>query len=194
MGVILIYLAIFYIILMIGLEYPPCTYTFWASIGLTVFGVLWLLLVFFSPKIIASIVERRRRKRERDTFGSGLFECESFESEPFQKVNNPPASRLPQVRDSEGNVDIVGIARYLASEAPILVAERRRRISVDDIVDDLEDQIVELNDDIDRLDSVLYDMECDGEDQDLISEYRRLIEVKRDKIRKKRIQIYEYLR
>ena len=56
MGVILIYLAIFYIILMIGLEYPPCTYTFWASIGLTVFGVLWLLLIFFSPKIIASIV------------------------------------------------------------------------------------------------------------------------------------------
>lgn len=193
MGVILIYLAIFYIILMIGLEYPPCTYTFWASIGLTVFGVLWLLLIFFSPKIIASIVERRRRKRERDTFGSGLFECESFESEPFQKVNNPPASRLPQVRDSEGNVDLVGIARYLASESPIPVVDRRRRISVDDIVDDLEDQIEELNNDIDRLDSILYDMEYDGEDQDLIDEYRRLIEVKRDKIRKKRYQIYEYL-
>lgn len=54
--------------------------------------------------------------------------------------------------------------------------------------------IKELNDDIDRLDSIIYDMECDGEDQDLISECRRLIEMKRDKIRKKRIQIYEYLR
>lgn len=193
MGVILIYLAIFYIILMIGLEYPPCTYTFWASIGLTVFGVLWLLLIFFSPKIIESIVEKRRRKRERDTFGSGLFECESFESEPFQKVNNHPASKLPKVRDSEGNVDLVGIARYLASESPIPVVDRRRRVSVDDIVDELEDQIEELNDDIDRLDSILYDMECDGEDQVLIDEYRRLIEVKREKIRKKRYQIYEYL-
>ena len=194
MGVILIYLAIFYIILMIGLEYPPCTYTFWASIGLTVFGMLWLLLMFFSPKIIASIVERRRRKRERDTFGSGLFESAYCEPESCEVVNDPPSSKLPKVRDSEGNVDLVGIARYLASESPIPVAERRRRISVDDIVGDLEDQIEELNDDIDRLDSVLYDMLYYGEDQDLIDEYKRLIEVKRDKIRKKRMQIYEYLR
>ena len=191
MGVILIYLAIFYIILMIGMEYPPCTYTFWASIGLTVFGVLWLLLIFFSPKIIASIVERRRRKRERDTFGSGLFESAYCEPESCEPES---CEVLPQVRDSQGNVDLVGIARYLASEAPIPVVDRHRRISVDDIVDDLEDQIEELNDDIDRLDSIIYDMECDGEDQDLISEYRRLIEMKRDKIRKKRIQIYEYLR
>lgn len=78
--------------------------------------------------------------------------------------------------------------------ALIPVAQRHRRISVDDIGDDLEDQIEELNDDIDRQDSIIYDMECDGEDQDIIDEYKRLIEVKRDKIRKKRIQIYEYLR
>lgn len=56
MGAILIYLAIFYIILMIGLEYTPYTYTFWASIGLTVFGVLWLSFFFFRDKIIESIV------------------------------------------------------------------------------------------------------------------------------------------
>lgn len=194
MGAILIYLAIFYIILMIGLEYPPCTYTFWASIGLTVFGVLWLSFFFFRDKIIESIVEKRRRRRERNTLGSGLFESAYCELESCEVVKDPPSSKLPKVRDSEGNVDLVGIARYLASEAPILVAERRRRISVDDIVDDLEDQIEELNDDIDRLDSIIYDMECDGEDQDIIDEYKRLIEVKRDKIRKKRMQIYEYLR
>ena len=131
---------------------------------------------------------------ERDTFGSGLFESAYCEPKSCEVVNDPPSSKLPKVRDSEGNVDLVGIARYLANESPVPVAERRRRISVDDIVDDLEDQIEELNDDIDRLDSVLYDMLYYGEDQDLISEYRRLIELKRDKIRKKRIQIYEYLR
>lgn len=199
MGAILIYLAIFYIILMIGLEYPPYSYTWWASIGLTVFGVLWLSFFFFRDKIIESIVEKRRRKRERDTFGSGLFECEfleseSLESESFQKVNNPPASKLPKVRDSEGNVDLVGIARYLASETPIPVAQRHRRISVDDIIDTLEDQIEELNNDIDRLDSVLYDMLYYGEDQDIIDEYKRLIEVKKQKVRTKRCQIYEYLK
>lgn len=131
---------------------------------------------------------------ERDTLGSGLFECKFLESESFQKVNNPPALKLPKVRDSEGNVDLVGVARYLASEAPIPVAQRHRRISVDDIIDTLEDQIEELNNDIDRLDSVLYDMLYYGEGQDIIDEYKRLIEMKRDKIHKKRIQIYEYLR
>lgn len=78
--------------------------------------------------------------------------------------------------------------------APIPVAQRHRRISVDDIVDDLEDQIEELNDDIDRLDSVLYDMLYYGEDQDIIDEYKRLIEVKKQKVRTKRCQIYEYLK
>lgn len=52
----------------------------------------------------------------------------------------------------------------------------------------------ELNNDIDRLDSVLYDMLYYGEDQDIIDEYKRLIEVKKQKVRTKRCQIYEYLK
>lgn len=52
----------------------------------------------------------------------------------------------------------------------------------------------ELNNDIDRLDSVLYDMQYYGEDQDIIDEYKRLIEVKKQKVRTKRCQIYEYLK
>ena len=78
--------------------------------------------------------------------------------------------------------------------ALIPVAQRHRRISVDDIIDTLEDQIEELNNDIDRLDSVLYDMLYYGEDQDIIDEYKRLIEVKKQKVRTKRCQIYEYLK
>ena len=39
--------------------------------------------------------------------------------------------------------------------ALIPVAQRHRRISVDDIIDTLEDQIEELNNDIDRLDSII---------------------------------------
>ena len=78
--------------------------------------------------------------------------------------------------------------------ALIPVAQRHRRISVDDIINTLEDQIEELNDDIDRLDSVLYDMLYYGVDQDIIDEYKRLIEVKKQKVRTKRGQIYEYLK
>ena len=52
----------------------------------------------------------------------------------------------------------------------------------------------ELNNDIERLDSVLYDMLYYGEDQDIIDEYKRLIEVKKQKVRTKRGQIYEYLK
>ena len=78
--------------------------------------------------------------------------------------------------------------------ALIPVAQRHRRISVDDIIDTLEDQIEELNNDIDRLDSVLYDMLYYGEDQDIIDEYKRLIEVKKQKVRTKRCQNYEYLK
>ena len=52
----------------------------------------------------------------------------------------------------------------------------------------------ELNNDIERLDSVLYDMLYYGEDQDIIDEYKRLIEVKKQKVRTKRCQIYEYLK
>ena len=74
--------------------------------------------------------------------------------------------------------------------ALIPVAQRHRRISVDDIIDTLEDQIEELNNDIDRLDSVLYDMLYYGEDQDIIDEYKRLIEVMKQKVRTKRCHIY----